>query len=361
MTERWRRSLDALGRSEANPDDLRERVLRGRRLPDPPRKRGSAILAGTLSLALAATSFGVLRDAFREGPEGPRPSQTPSQRAEGTLDPAEVCDVPVYDPNVALLGDPVDVYVHPSLGPREFPLDVLEAGGEAATALTGPATDALRRYLAEQDARNAPTEGWRAIAQSSSEVIFAAPPSHGSSLDWWVSRFVRSGEGEWRFEHTELVEQHPTPAQLGRGLRLAWTGEVIFDRGAWTSTLSLTNERGNRWTTGEEGYETWGLVHVFDSASGTEVGHLAETVGPWGPSPELDPGASRPLPISLGGSLADLDPHHTYTAIACIPELGLASPVGTIRVEENTTVRTVRVLTYPDSGVGMLALGAGVW
>jgi hypothetical protein len=355
MTERWRRSLDALGRLEANPDDLRERVLRGRRLPDPPRKRGSAILAGTLSLALAATSFGVLRDAFREEPE-PLRSGTPSPSVEGTLDPADICDVPAYDPSVAILGDD-SASVFGAIGPREFPVEVLEAPGLPASTLDGPAATALRAYLEDPQARYAPSEGWRAIAEAPEEVIFAAPPDGGYS-DWWVTRFTSTDDG-WMPRETELVDQHQTPAQLGRELRLEWTGDVIFDRGGWGSTLALTNQRGERWATGEDGYELWGRVHVFEPASGAEVGHVAQTVGRWGPSPELGPGESFQLPISLGGSLADLDPHHTYDAVACVPELGLASPVGTIRVEENTTDGTVRVLTYPDSGFAMQALGGG--
>jgi hypothetical protein len=357
MPERWRRALDALGRSEADTHDLRERVLRGRRLPDPPRRRGSAVLAGTLSLALAATSFGVLRDAFREGP-GPLRSGTPSPSLEGALepDPAEICDVPAYDPSVAILGDD-SAGVFGTTGPSVFPLQVLDAPGQAASAIGGPAAAALRSFLDDPQAVHAPSDGWRPIAASPDEVIFAAPTESGYS-DWWMTRFTRTDE-TWAARESELVDQHRTPAQLGRGLRLSWTDDVIFDRGEWASTLSLTNQREDAWTAGEDGLEPRGLVHVFDPASGTEVGHVAETSGRWGPSPELAPGASMGLPVSLGGALADLDPHHTYDAIACVPELGLASPVGTVRVEENTVVRSVRVLTYPYHGVGMLALGGG--
>ena len=360
MTDRWRRSLDALGRSEPDVHDIRERALRGRQLPDPPRRKGAALLAGTLSLALAATSFGVLRDAFREGPERIASPETPSPAVAGALDPAEICDVPAYDPSVALLGEPFDEHVFPSVGPREFPLALLDGTGEAADTISGPASDALRRYLAGPDARNAPTRGWRAIAQNASEVIFAAPPSHGSSLDWWVSRFARSDDGEWRFEHTELVDQHQTPAQLGRGLRLDWSGEVVLDQGRWTSTLSLVNTRDVPWTTGEEGYELWGRVHVFEPVSGAEVGHVAQTVGPWGHSLELGPDSSERLPLSIGGALPDLGPRHEYDVVACVQELGLASRVGTLRVKENSVSRTIRVLTYPDSGYAMQALGGGL-
>jgi len=351
--------LDALGRAHPEVDDLRERALGGRRLTDPPRRKGPAFLAGALSLALAVTSFVVLREAFREGSDKGASPETPSPATAGALDPAEICGVPAFDPTVALLGEPSDAYVFPTVGPREFPLELLDAPGEAADTISGPASDALRRYLAEPDARNAPMDGWRAIAQSSTEVIFAAPPSHGSSLDWWVSRFARSGDGEWRFEHTELVEQHPTPAQLGRGLRLEWTGDVDLDQGRWTSRLSLVNTRDVPWTTGEDGYALWGRVYVFEPASGDEVGHVAQTVGHWGQSLDLDPHTSERLPLSIGGALADLDPQHEYDMVACVPELGLASPVGTLLVKEPNISGSIRVLTYPDSGFAMQALGGG--
>ena len=69
------------------------------------------------------------------------------------------------------------------------------------------------------------------------------------------------------------------------------------------------------------------------------------------------------IPLSLGGSLPDLEDHTKYEVIACVPELGLASSAGSLNVVENPTVRTIRVLTYPFTGVGMdaLAFGQLVW
>jgi hypothetical protein len=357
MTERWRRSLDALGRSEPVVSEIRERALRGRRLPDPPRRKSAALVAGTLSLALAAASFSVLRDAFREGPENPRGSEAPSHAVEKTLDPPEICDVPAYDPNVALLGEPFDVNVFPSVGPREFSLAVLEVPGEDADTISGPATDALRRYLAEPAARNAPQGGWRVIAHSASEVIFAAPPGRGSSLDWWVTRFAKGDEG-WRFGHTELVNQRQTPAQLGRGLNLTWGETTVVDDGAWGSTLHLTNDRGVSWSSGEDWYELWGVAHVFDPETGGEIGHAARSVGDWGVEATLASGETVRLPLSLGGALSALVSGHEYNVVACAPELGLASPVGTLRVAEHP-MASARVLTYPFEGFSMQALGGG--
>ena len=354
MTERWRRSLDALGRSEPEARDLRERALRGPRLPDPPRRQGSVLVAGALSIALALASFSVLRNAFREGPDRP-PVQTPSQSETGRLDPEELCDVPAYDPNVAVLGDDSSS-VFGAMGPRQVPLEVLEGPGASASSIVGPATEALRSYLAGPQAVNAPSDGWRTIAQTADEVIFAAPPDGGYS-DWWVTRFTMTG-GAWKSRETELVEQHLTPAQAGHGLRLEWTDEVVLRDGVWTSSLTLVNDRGAAWAYGEDAPELWGRARVFDPETGAEIGHAAEAVGGRGTGAELGAGERRPLPLSLGGALPDLGPG-VRDLIACVPELGLASPVGTLRVVENPIVRTVDVLTYPYRGVGMAALGGG--
>ena len=129
--------------------------------------------------------------------------------------------------------------------------------------------------------------------------------------------------------------------------------------GAWNTTLELVNGREVRWTTGEDGYELWGHVHVFDPGTGVEIGRAAETIGNWGSPLTLESDSAARLPLSLGGALDALEPGRTYDVIACVPEIGLASPVGTLRVEENSVVRTARVLTYPFGGGGMDALGGG--
>ena len=356
MPERWRRKLGALGGLDPDPTRLRDRALHGPRLPDPQPGPGRAIVAGAVAIALAVGSFGLLRTMFGDGRT---PGDAPSPSAGGehaSLDPAAVCDVPAYDPNIAILGDRYDFDPDPAVGPREFPLDLLQAPGEPAASITGPATDELRRFLDNQG-RNAPPDGWRAIAESADEVIFAAPAVGGYS-DWWIVRFT-ARDGGWRFEHTELVDQHQTPAQLGHGLRLDWSGEVVLDRGTWTSTLSLTNTRDVPWTIGEDGYGLSGRAHVFDPAAGEQVGRTTETFGSWGPAPQLAAGSSRPIALALGGVLQDLASDRTYDVIACVPELGLASPVGTLRVGSNTIVPSVRVLTYRPTGASMGALGGG--
>jgi hypothetical protein len=307
MTERWKRSLDALGRTGPDASELRERALRGRRLPDPPRRRGSAMLAGILSLSLAVASFAVLRNAFNEGSGTPSPA--PSVVGARALDPATICDVPAYDPGVALLGDEFSS-VFGETGPRQVPLEALDAPGASASSIAGPVSGALRSYLASPDAVNAPSGGWRAIAESSGEVIFAAPPEGGYS-DWWVTRFTKI-DGEWRPRETELVDQHQTAAQRGRGLSLTWGETTVVDDGVWGSTLHLNNHREALWSSGEDGYELWGVAHVFDPQTSEEVGHAARSVGGWGVETKLASGEAVRLPLSLGGALSALGSSTTW-------------------------------------------------
>lgn len=356
MTERWRRKLDAIGRLEPDPGALRSR-LGGPRRPDP-RAAARPIVAGAVAIGLAVGSFAVLRTTFGGSERAFGPSGSPAASASpgGTsLDPATICDIPSYDPDVAIVGDRYGWLAEGSEG-RQFPLALLEAPGEPATTIQGPAADELRRFLARAEARNAPADGWRAIADSDAEVVYASPADGDS--DWWIVRFEADDEA-WRAVDFHLADQHQTPAQLGRGLHLEWSGEVVFDEGRWDSTLSLTNERDAAWTVGEDGYELWGHAHVFDPETGAEVGHAAQSVGSWTSSPELAPAASVRLPLSLGGALAELGSDRSYEVVACLPELGLASPVGRLRVGTNTTVRTVQVMTYRFTGASMEALGGG--
>jgi hypothetical protein len=354
MPERWRRSLDALGRTQPEVDDLRRRALGGPRLPDPPRRRGSALVAGALSLSLAVASFSVLRNAFDEGPDGP-PLRTPSQPAGAAPDPEEICEVPAYDPSVALLGDDSSS-VFGAIGSRQVPLALLEGPGTPASSIDGPAAEALRSHLASPQAVNAPSDGWRAIVGTADEIVFAAPPDGGSS-DWWVTRFTFT-DGAWTARESELVDQHQTEAQLGRGLSLTWGETTVVDDGVWGSTLHLTNGREASWSSGADGYELWGVAHVFDPETGEEIGHAARSVGDWGRESVLAPGETMRLPLSLGGALSALEPGREYDVVACVPELGLASPIGMLRVAEHP-IASARVLTYPFEGASMLALGGG--
>jgi hypothetical protein len=356
MPERWRRKLDALGRVEPDGSRLRDRALGGPRLQDPGPGPTRAVVAGAVAIALATGSFAVLRTGFGDG--RPRGGETPSSSSPPTnaaLDPGAICGVPAFDPDVALLGDTTSS-VFGLRGPMEIALEVLNAPGEPGSTIGGVAADSLRAYLEDPQARNAPSDGWRRIAESADEVVFAAPPEGGSS-DWWVVRFTLT-EGDWRPRETELLDQHQTPAQLGRGLRLTWGEITVVDDGGWGSTLELANDREASWSSGEDAYELWGVAHVFDPSTGVEVGHAARAVGGWGIETTLAPGEAARLPLSLGGALSALESGHEYDVVACVPELGLASPVGALRVAEHP-MASARVLTYPFEGFSMLALGGG--
>ncbi|HUF59762.1 MAG TPA: hypothetical protein VMR89_09810 [Actinomycetota bacterium] len=298
-------------------------------------------------------SFSVLRSSFREEPDRPL-GQTPSQADTSRLDPEEICDIPTYDPSVALLGDDSSS-VFGATASREVPLELLEAPGAPASSIAGPATDALRSFLVDPQAVHAPSDGWRAIVDTPDEVIFAAPPDGGS--DWWITRFTLA-DGAWTARESELVDQHQTAAQLGRDLSLMWGETTVVDDGVWGSTLHLNNDRRASWSSGEGGYELWGVAHVFDPETGGEVGHAARSVGGWGVESVLPPDEAVRLPLSLGGALLALRSGHEYDVVACVPELGLASPVGMLRVAEHP-MASARVLTYPFEGTSMLALGGG--
>jgi hypothetical protein len=361
MPEGWRRKLRALGGLEPDATRLRDRALHGPRLPDPQPGPGRTVVAGAVAIALAVGSFGLLRTTFGDGgpaSDDPSVSASPdvsSSPEPSALDPDAICEVPDFDPDVALLGDATSS-VFGSPGPREVALEALNAPGEPASTIGGVAADSLRAYLEDPQARNAPSHGWRLIAESADEVVFAAPPEGGYS-DWWVVRFTLT-DGDWRPRETELLDQHQTPAQLGRGLRLTWGETTVVDDGVWGSTLELANDRGASWSSGDDGNELWGVAHVFDPETGGEVGHAARTVGRWGVETTVASGETVRLPLSLGGALTALGPGHEYDVVACSPELGLASPVGTLRVAE-LPMASARVLTYPFEGLSMLALGGG--
>jgi hypothetical protein len=294
------------------------------------------VTAGAVALAVAAGGFAFLVATYREAP---------TDGVAGALDPDAICDVPAYDPDVALLvGQPV----------REVALADLEAPGQPASELEGPGTDALRAYLASPAAVHAPGDGWRPIGSSEENAVFVAPDDqHGS---WWVVGFVRQPDGDWRQVEEEIVEQELTAAQRGHGLQLAWDGTLHLDEGAWNDPLRLVNDRDTIWT--DTGNEHRGIPHVFDRATGQEIVAPLPLTGWSGDLVELAAGQSIDLPVALGALLSALVPG-SYDVVACVPSLGLASPVGTLDVTETGAIPDVRVLTYPSSGAGMAALGGG--
>jgi hypothetical protein len=206
--------------------------------------------------------------------------------------------------------------------------------------------------LADPKAGNAPTDGWREIASSSTAVTFAAP-LHPDV--WWVEAFEERN-GVWRMVDEELADRRPTAAQRGHGLELRWDADLVFDGSRWNPALTIVNDRPSTWI--DDGGEFWADAHVFDRATGEEValgeGGIAAGVSK---RYEVSSGDTASIPVALGpkiGSLARV----TYDLVACIPALGLASPVGTLRVDDTAAV-DIHVLTYHFTGAAMTALAFG--
>src|SRR4051794_36680426 len=108
MTERWRRELDRLSRAEPDQERLRSLAERGPGLSGGDSAPGRRVAAAALALAVAVASFVLVVTVFR----GHRPSgsttpasstTTPSPTIAPAFDPAAICRVPKFDPDVALL------------------------------------------------------------------------------------------------------------------------------------------------------------------------------------------------------------------------------------------------------------------
>ena len=304
------------------------------------RQRNRRITAGVVSVSLAVGSFVFVWSAFRGGQSSP-------PAVSSHLDPGVICHVPAYDPDVALLvGDET----------KQYPSAALESAGESAADIKGPSTDRLRAYLASAVAGNAPIAGWRVIATTKAAVTFAAPPG-STGTDWWVVGFARHHR-RWHRDQEEIVEQEPTPAQLGHDLRLTLTDPVVMQNGSWDAPLVLTNAGSSEWT--HDGLAYWGIPHVFDPSTGQELGANRQPF-PYGPTRAYDllPGIGIGLPIALGGVGTTL-PRGSYDLVVCVPGLGLASSVGALHVVDRSAAADGRVLTYPPMGSSMAALGGGI-
>jgi hypothetical protein len=350
MTERWRRALGRLDGAEPDRDRISSLAEQGTRMPggDGDSGSGRRVLAAAIALAVAAGSFALVVTVFRGGDSrdslgvSPTPPTAPPASGSGpasptgpapALDPAAICDVPTYDPDVALLVGTETV---------QYPLGALEEPGAPASSLQGPAADALVARLADPKAANAPTDGWREIASSPTKVTFAAPLRPG---DWWVEAFAER-EGAWRQTDEEIARQHETPAQLGHGLRLRWNGDLVLHDGSWNDPLQLVNGRSEAWT-GEQMIVA--VPQLFDPATGRLVGPGAYPLDARIDTPAIAPGSALGIPVAIGASLAATTTGE-YRVVACIPELGLASPVGTLRVENDAVVPDVDVLAFAPGG-----------
>jgi hypothetical protein len=340
MTDDWKQLLNPLGRVLPDRETLRSAVVARSTSSVPPREssRRGRVLTVAISLAIGVSSFAlVLRtftpDGFRAVQEGRR-AETGGTATNSGIDPREVCAVPRYDPTVALL-----------VGSRseEYPLSILQEPGDTPAEISGAASSALRQYL--EATPGAPEDGWRRINSAGSAMAFAAPMEDDS---WWLTIFEMGGGTGWRLATEEVVEQEWTPAQKGRGLRLSWDEDVTLANGSWSSPLRLSNESGTQWVT--DGREYRGTAHVFDAATGTlQAASIASSGTVGGTS--LAPGASMLMPLALAQSvplLAEGD----YQIVACVPQLGLSSPIATLHVVNDASVPDVAIATY-EGNLGM--------
>ncbi len=182
-------------------------------------------------------------------------------------------------------------------------------------------------------------------------MTFAAP---WSTKEWWVVGFALH-DGNWQRVQEEIVDEEPTPAERGNGLALRWADDVTLRGGRWNDPLELVNRRTNTWT--ESGAAYWGLAHVFATATGTELGTEVVTIAV-AQDYSVAPDAQIRLPLALGGAVPAIGPG-TYSIVACVPELALASPVGTLRVVDDGRATDVHVITYAANGTSMGALVGG--
>lgn len=306
----------------------------GRRSPGVP----SRVVA--LALAVLAVGAALLTARGLGGGRAPDAGAVATRRA-AKPDPHAVCDVPAYDPDVVLIGED---------DPFAYPREVLEGPGEPASEIEGPAADALRETLATPGQALAPEDGWRVLREVPRKVVYAAP---SGPREWWLI-VLGVREGEWREVGGEIADERPTPAQLGHGIRLEWSGPLVSRDGTWDAPLWIVNDRDERWTV--EDIATWATPHLFDRETGDDV---RPDYRPYGGIPlSLAPGERAGVPVALGGLLGDADPG-SYDVVACIPALGLASPVGTAHLGPDPTVAGAAVLTRPFEGYSMGALAHG--
>src|SRR4051794_6401812 len=368
MTERWRDALGRLGREEPDGERIRGLAEGGPRMPEVDPGSGGGrrrILAAALALAVAAGSIAFAAAVFRGGttpgpgattPGPVTPPATDVPTTAGTsapatsipvispqLDPAAICDVPAYDPDVTLLvgNEPV-----------EYPMSVLRDPGVPASELDGPAVDALVARLADPAAVHAPTDGWRRIASDTRLETFAAPLRPGV---WWIESFAAGPQASWRLADEEIVEQQKTPAQLGLGLQLLWTGDVVYERGRWNDPLVVVNDPQR--PDSVDVAASWADVHIYDE-NNNEVAPSGPAVGSLPTTTRLAPGGTLPVPVALGAKIGP-SLAGTFSVVACVPELGLASPVGTLHASDVVTLVDTHVLTYHFTGTAMDALAIG--
>jgi PASTA domain len=277
--------------------------------PDPRRSPASRIVAAVTALAIAAAAFAVVKAAFGDD----------HRAAAAGPDPAAVC------PSTSHL-DPAWV----DLAGTEVRTDVLAEPGASRDQLTLLPATVIDAFFTDPEARlsDAPTDGWRPILEREQRVVVAAPMPEGGS--WYYVDFAKDA-GEWSLAGWGISVPTATPAQRGAGLRLDWGGDVVYSPRS-NPEIRLVNDRDEDWVDGRGEY--WAIVHLFDPLTGEEIRQPPTATGGVGRRYRVPPGGSVGLPLAFGGMSSV--PPGTYTAVACVPQLALASPLGTVTVPTTT-------------------------
>jgi hypothetical protein len=175
-----------------------------------------------------------------------------------------------------------------------------------------------------------PEDGWRAIDASPSFVTIAAP---GDGQDWWyasISLVDPPSIPGWGAGPLQV-----TSAQRGEGLHLEWREPPTIVRNRQIDgNVWLVNDADEPWINSDFG-EYWGSVHVFDPATGAELSQADSAIAGVGRDYHLEPGEAVALPLAIG-ELDDPEPGD-YDVVACVDDLALASPVGTVHIAGSGT------------------------
>ncbi len=228
---------------------------------------------------------------------------------------------------------PTQSHADPSyvdLAGTEVSKDTLAQRGVAREQLTLLPAKALTSFFVEPglDSASAPQDGWRPILEEPDRIVIAAPMPDGKT--WYYANFTKE-TGEWKVAGWGATEPVATAAQRGAGLELVWPTDTSVDRTSPSADISLVNDRTDTWV--DDRGEYFGTVHLFDPSTGREI-----PVGPIGTEGvgreyRVPPGGEVKLPL-LFGDLSSV-PNGSYQAVACVPQLALASPVGTVTLTGN--------------------------
>jgi hypothetical protein len=203
----------------------------------------------------------------------------------------------------------------------------LEHPDPGAENLDTPAGRALVASLGNNYEQGAPRTGWRLVLDRPGFEIFAAQTGDGT----WDTIEVQEKDGQWSWAgNTGGQSPIQTPVQRGAGLELTWPGAVELPSNQYpVAHVELVNDRSTPWV--DDRGEYWAVAHVFDRRTGRSLLPTRVAIAGVGRSYDLAPGESAELPVAISPDAKDLQPG-TYDIVACVSELNLASPVGTLHV-----------------------------